>query len=289
MSRRANGRAGDLSRRQVLVTALSSGFALAAQPVAAQTISTSSDGLEVGAVQIPTSFGEIPAYRAFPKQGKQHALVLVVQEIFGVHEHMRDVCRRLARRGYFAVAPELFARQGDVSKLSDIAEIRKIVALVPDAQVLSDLDACVAWASGTGRADASKLGITGFCWGGRITWLYAAHNPTLRAGVAWYGRVTGDKNHYTPQHPLDIAKQLTTPVLGLYGEEDQGIPVASVKEMEAALKDGSSAARRSQIKLYPQAGHAFFADYRPTYRKGPAEDGWKRMLGWFAANGVSGS
>ena len=277
---------GDLSRRQVLVTALGSGFALATLPVAAQTIATSDDGLEAGEVKVPTAWGEIPAYRALPKQGKRHALVLVVQEIFGVHEHIKDVCRRLAKRGYFAIAPELFARQGDVSKLSDVAEIRKIVALVPDAQVLSDLDACVAWAKGTERADTEKLGLTGFCWGGRIAWLYAAHSSTLRAAVAWYGRLTGDKNHLTPQHPLDIATKLHAPVLGLYGEEDQGIPVASVKEMEDALKAGSSAARRSQIKLYPQAGHAFFADYRPTYRKHAAEDGYKRMLAWFAAQGV---
>jgi carboxymethylenebutenolidase len=281
-----NGDSAELSRRQVLVTALGSGFALATTPVSAQTISTNSDGLEAGEVKIPTTWGEIPAYRALPKQGKRHALLLVVQEIFGVHEHIKDVCRRLAKKGYFAIAPELFARQGDVSKLSDVAEIRKIVAQVPDAQVLSDLDACVAWAKTTDRADPERLGITGFCWGGRITWLYAAHSSTLRAGVAWYGRVTGDKNHFTPQHPLDIAGKLHAPVLGLYGEEDQGIPVASVKEMEAALKEGSSAARRSQIKLYPQAGHAFFADYRPQYRKAAADDGYKRMLGWFSANGV---
>jgi carboxymethylenebutenolidase len=270
----------------VLVTALGTGFALATRPVSAQTISTSADGLEAGEVKISTAWGDVPAYRALPKQGKRHALVLVVQEIFGVHEHIKDVCRRLAKRGYFAIAPELFARQGDVSKLSDIAEIRKIVALVPDAQVLSDLDACVAWAKGTGRADSGKLGITGFCWGGRATWLYAAHNAELCAGVAWYGRLTGDKNHFTPQHPLDLASKLRAPVLGLYGEEDQGIPVASVKEMEEALKNGSPAARRSQIKLFAQAGHAFFADYRPSYRKPAAEDGWKRMLGWFEANGV---
>jgi len=276
----------EFSRRQVLVTALGSGFALATLPVAAQTINTSADGLEAGEVKIPTQWGEVPAYRALPKQGKRHALVLVVQEIFGVHEHIKDVCRRLAKQGYFAVAPELFARQGDVSKLSDIAEIRKIVAQVPDAQVLSDLDACVAWAKSSERADAEKLGITGFCWGGRITWLYAAHNSALRAGVAWYGRLTGDRNHFTPQHPLELAAKLRAPVLGLYGEEDQGIPVASVKEMEEALKNGSSAARRSQIKLYAQAGHAFFADYRPSYRKPAADDGWKRMLGWFGTNGV---
>jgi carboxymethylenebutenolidase len=278
---------GELSRRQVLVTALGTGFALATQPVAAQTISTSADGLEAGEVKIPTAWGEIPAYRAFPKQGKRHPLVLVVQEIFGVHEHIKDVCRRLAKKGYFAIAPELFARQGDVSKLSDVAEIRKIVAQVPDAQVLSDLDACVAWAKNTDQADPERLGMTGFCWGGRITWLYAAHSSALRAGVAWYGKVTGDKNHITPQHPLDVAAKLNAPVLGLYGEEDQGIPVANVREMETALKNGSGAARRSQIKLYPLAGHAFFADYRPQYRKPAAEDGWKRLLAWFAAHGVA--
>jgi carboxymethylenebutenolidase len=274
------------SRRQVLVTALGSGFALATMPVAAQVIATPSDGLDAGETQIPTRWGDVPAYRALPKGGRQLPLILVVPEIFGVHEHIRDVCRRLAKRGYFAVATELFARQGDVGKLREISEIRALVSQVPDAQVLSDLDATVEWAVASGAVDAKKLGMTGFCWGGRITWLYAAHNPKLRAGVAWYGRLVGDKTVNQPQHPLDLANRLTAPVLGLYGAADQGIPVATVTEMQKALAAGSAAAKASTVRLYPDAGHAFFADYRPSYRKPDAEDGWKRTLAWFRQHGL---
>ena len=207
------------------------------------------------------------------------------QEIFGVHEHIKDVCRRLAKLGFFAVAPELYARQGDVSKLSDINEIvTTVVSKVPDAQVMADLDATVAWAKGTGKANIDKLAITGFCWGGRITWLYAAHNPSVRAGVAWYGPLVGEASDLKPKHPIDIARSLTVPVLGLYGAADTGIPLDTVDQMRAALNDGKSG---SDIVVYPDTPHAFNADYRPSYRKEAAEDGWKRMLEWFRKHGVA--
>jgi carboxymethylenebutenolidase len=283
---------GPPSRRQVIVAALGSGFALAVRPVSAQTIATSAEGLDAGEVKIPTTSGEIPAYRALPRgRAKKLPVVLVVHEIFGVHEHIRDVCRRLARQGYLAIAPELFARQGDVSKLTDMKDIREIVGKAPDAQVLSDLDATWTWAQGAHagqpKGDPTRLGITGFCWGGRITWLYAAHNPALKAAVAWYGRLIGDKSDLHPHHPIDVAPALKAPVLGLYGGEDQGIPVATVSDMQKALAGGGAPSKRSEIKVYPQAGHAFFADYRPSYRKDAAEDGWTKMLAWFKANGVA--
>ncbi len=209
----------------------------------------------------------------------------MVQEVFGVHEHIKDLCRRLAKLGYFAVAPELYARQGDVSKLTDFADIRKIVSKVPDAQVMSDLDATAAWAKESG-GDTSKLGITGFCWGGRIVWLYSAHNPDLKAGVAWYGRLVapaGEADELHPKQPVDLAAALKAPVLGLYGGDDQGIPQESVEKMRAAIKE---AGKPAEIHVYPDTPHAFLADYRPSYRAEPAADGWKRMLAWFKANGV---
>jgi carboxymethylenebutenolidase len=209
-----------------------------------------------------------------------------VHEIFGVHEHIKDVCRRLAKEGYFAVAPSLFDRQGDVTKLTEQKDVLKVVSKVPDGQVLGDLEATVAWAKTNAVADAGRLGITGFCWGGRIVWLYAAQNAALKAGVAWYGRLTGDKDDLHPRHPIDVAARLAAPVLGLYGAEDQGIPAASVEAMRAALAGGSPAAKRSEIRVYPGAGHAFFADYRPSYRADAAADGWTRMLAWFKGAGV---
>jgi carboxymethylenebutenolidase len=210
-------------------------------------------------------------------------VILVVQEIFGVHEHIKDITRRLAKLGYLAVAPELYARQGDVSKLASIDEIReKVVSKVPDAQVLADLDAAVAWAGENG-GDLSRLGITGFCWGGRITWLYAAHQPRLKAGVAWYGRVKGEASELNPKHPLDVAAELKAPVLGLYGGQDQGIPADTVEELRAAIQ---AAGGKSEIHVYPDAPHAFHADYRPSYRKAEAEDGWRRLQQWFKAHGV---
>jgi carboxymethylenebutenolidase len=267
------------------MTSLAAGFAVAVQPVTAQTISTDSSGLEAGEIKLPVPDGEIPAYRALPATGGPFPLILVVQEIFGVHEHIKDICRRLAKLGYLAVAPELYARQGDVSGIKDFREIfSKVVSKVPDAQVMSDLDAAVAWAKGTGKADAAKLAITGYCWGGRIVWLYSAHNPNLKAGVAWYGRLVGDADDLHPKHPIDVASAINCPVLGLYGAADQGIPVESVEKMRAALKE---AGKSAEIHVYPGTPHAFFADYRPSYRKEQAEDGWKRMLEWFKQNGVA--
>jgi carboxymethylenebutenolidase len=271
------------SRREFMTTMLASGFALAVQPVSAATISTDDKGLTAGEVKIPVKDGSIPAYRAMPDKGGSFPIVLVVQEIFGVHEHIKDVCRRLAKVGYLAIAPELFVRQGDVSKLSDSNEINsKIVSRVPDAQVMSDLDATAAWAA-TNSGDAAKLGITGFCYGGRITWLYCVHNPKVDAGVAWYGRLAGQASELTPKHPLDVANDLRTPVLGLYGGKDQGIPLDTVEQMKKAV-----AGSKSEIIVYPDAPHAFHADYRPSYREKAAKDGWSRMLAWFKQHGVGG-
>jgi len=275
----------DVNRREFTVTTLAAGFALATQPVSAQAIKTDTTGIEAGEVKIPVPDGEIPAYRAFPDKGGPFPTVLVVQEIFGVHEHIKDICRRLAKLGYFAVAPELYARQGDVSKITDFQEIiSKVVSKVPDAQVMSDLDAAVAYAKKTGKADTSKLAATGFCWGGRIVWLYAAHNPSLKAGAAWYGKLIDNKDALRPKYPIDVVRDIKAPVLGLYGGADQGIPVATVEKMRAALK---GAGKEAEIVVYPDTPHAFYADYRPSYRKEQAEDAWKRMLAWFKQHGVS--
>lgn len=274
----------DVTRRGFVVTTLAAGFALSVRPVSAETITTSAEGLEAGEVKIPVKDGEIPAYRAMPAKGGPFPVVLVVQEIFGVHEHIKDICRRLAKLGYLAVAPELYARQGDVSKETDIQKIiADVVSKVPDAQVMSDLDAAVAWAKKSGQGDTTKLAVTGFCWGGRIVWLYAAHNPDLKAGVAWYGRLTGMTNDLQPKYPLDLVGELKAPVLGLYGGADTGIPNESVEKMQKALKDAN---KPSEIVLYPDTPHGFYADYRPTYRKDKAEDGWKKLVAWFKAKGV---
>jgi carboxymethylenebutenolidase len=274
-----------VQRREFLVTKLAAGFAVAVQPVTAQTITTDTTGLEAGEVRIPVAGGEIPGYRAMPARGKSFPVALVVQEIFGVHEHIKDICRRFAKAGYLAVAPELYARQGDVSKLSDIQDIIKtVVSKVPDAQVISDLDATAAWAEKTGRGDTSRLGVTGFCWGGRIVWLYAAHSPKLKAGAAWYGRLTGPASEITPKQPIDVAAQLKAPVLGLYGGQDTGIPVDQVEKMRAALKAANS---KSEIVLYPDAPHGFHADYRPSYRREAAEDAWRRLREWFKTHGAA--
>lgn len=273
------------NRRDFVVTTLAAGFALAVQPVAAETITTDAEGLEAGEVKIPVNDGEIPAYQARPGKGGPFPTILVVQEIFGVHEHIKDICRRFAKLGYLAVAPELYARQGDVSKQTDIQEIIKtVVSKVPDAQVMSDLDATVAWAAKSGQGNTEKLGVTGFCWGGRIVWLYSAHSAKVKAGVAWYGRLTNPVDPLHPKHPLDIVADLKAPVLGLYGGDDQGIPNDQVEKMNAQLK---AAGKPSEIHLYPKAPHGFHADYRPTYRKDNAEDGWKRCLEWFKKNGVA--
>lgn len=274
----------EVTRRGFVVTTLASGFALAVQPISADTITTDTDDLLAGEVKIPVSDGQMPAYRAQPATGADFPVILVVQEIFGVHEHIKDICRRLAKIGYLAVAPELYARQGDVSKLTDFGEIiSKVVSKVPDAQVMSDLDATAAWAAKSSKGSATKLGITGFCWGGRIVWLYSAHNPNLKAGVAWYGRLVGMKDDLHPQHPLDIVPALKAPVLGLYGEADTGIPVDTVEQMRESLKKADNP---SEIVLFPDTPHGFHADYRPSYRKQQAEDGWKRLREWFLKHGV---
>ena len=274
-----------LTRREMMVTTLAVGFAAATLPVHADTlITTGAEGLTAGEVKIPVSDGEIPAYRAMPATGSAFPVVLVVQEIFGVHEHIKDVCRRFAKEGYCAIAPELYARQGDVSKLTDYREIfAQVVSKVPDAQVMSDLDAAVAWAAKTNIGDPARVAVTGFCWGGRITWLYAAHNPKLKAGVAWYGRLSGQATELQPKYPLDVAADLKAPVLGLYGEKDSGIPLEDVEKMRAAL---AAAKQPSQIVVFPEAPHGFHADYRPSYREAAARDGWAQCLAWFRRNGV---
>ncbi|MEW5770155.1 MAG: dienelactone hydrolase family protein [Pseudomonadota bacterium] len=277
-----------LGRRGFLVTALGAGFALAVQPVRAQTaISTDATGLVAGEIQVPTADGNMPAYRAQPATGTNFPTLLVVQEIFGVHEYIKDTCRRLAKLGYQAIAPELYARQGDPRQYTTIPDIlAKVVSKVPDSQVMADLDACAAWAAANG-GDAARLGVTGFCWGGRITWLYAAHNPRVKAGVAWYGRLASKTSELTPRHPLDIADKLNGPVLGLYGGQDTGIPLETVEQMRAALaKADNPASKASTIHVYADAPHAFHADYRESYRKEPAEDGWRRMREWFRQHGV---
>jgi carboxymethylenebutenolidase len=276
----------DLTRREfIIVSSLAAGFALAVRPISAQVINTDSKGLIAGEVKIPVADGQIPAYRAMPATGKDFPTILVIQEIFGVHEHIQDICRRLAKLGYLAIAPEMFARQGDVSQMSDIQEIiSKVVSKVPDSQVMSDLDATVKWAAKSSKGNTKKLGITGFCWGGRITWLYAAHNPNVKAGVAWYGRLVGESTALTPKYPIDIAANLKVPVLGLYGGKDDYIPNDTVEQMRKALKAGNSG---SEIILYPDTPHGFLADYRPTYRKEQAEDAWNKMLAWFQKYGVA--
>jgi len=274
-----------LTRRDVIVTSLAVGFAAAVSPVCAETvITTGTEGLAAGEVKIPVSDGEIPAYRAMPAKGGRFPVVLVVQEIFGVHEHIKDLCRRFAKEGYLAIAPELYARQGDVSKMTDYKQIfAEVVSKVPDAQVMSDLDAAVAWAGKSGAGDTSRVGITGFCWGGRVVWLYAAHSATLKAGVAWYGRLSGETTPLQPKYPLDVVAELEAPVLGLYGGQDQGIPLADVEKMRTAL---AAAKNPSEIVVFPDAGHGFNADYRPSYRAEDAKEGWRRCLAWFRKHGV---
>jgi len=274
----------ELNRRDVMVSGLAAGFALAVQPVGAATISTGSEGLTAGEVKIPVGDDNIPGYRAMPSKGGPFPVVLVVQEIFGVHEHIKDICRRFAKLGYFAIAPELYYRQGDVSQLKSIDEIRVIVGKVPDQQVMSDLDATVDFAQKSGKGDVAKLGITGFCWGGRIVWLYSAHSKQLKAGVAWYGRLVGDPSANTPKHPVNIAGDLNAPVLGLYGGKDQGIPLETVEQMRTALK---AAKVDAQIVVYPDSQHAFFADYRPSYKEDDAKDAWQKLQAWFKQHGVA--
>ena len=272
------------TRRGFVMTSLITGFALSVQPVSADAIHTDTTGLEAGEVKVPVKDGTIPAYRAMPDKGGPFPTVLVIQEVFGVHEHIKDLCRRLAKLGYFAIAPELYARQGDASKYTDIPTlISEIVVKVPTDQVTSDLDATEAYAKSTGKADTSKLAVTGFCWGGFATWMYAAHNPDLKAAVAWYG---GDRkiSELTPQNPVDIAGQVKCPVLAFYGGQDQSIPPETREKREAACK---AAGKTCEVKVYPDAPHGFNADYRPSYRADDAKDAWARMLAWFKDHGVS--
>jgi carboxymethylenebutenolidase len=272
------------TRRGFVMTSLISGFALSVQPVAAETITTETNGLDAGEVKIPTSDGSIPAYRAMPAQGGPFPTVLVVQEVFGVHEHIKDICRRLAKAGYYAIAPELYARQGNPAEISDVQELmQKIVLKAPTDQVTSDLDAAVAYAKSTGKADTAKLAVTGFCWGGWATWMYSAHNPNLKAAVAWYGS-DRKPSELTPKNPVDIAADVKCPVLELYGGADQSIPQETIEKRQAACK---AAGKTCEFKVYPDAPLGFNADYRPSYRAEAAKGGWAKMLAWFKDHGVS--
>jgi carboxymethylenebutenolidase len=279
----------DFTRRAFVQTSVGSGFAAAVLPVGAQTlVKTGTEGLVAGAVTIPVNGFSLPAYRAAP-EGRRTGLpvVLVLSEIFGVHEHIADVARRFAKLGYLAIAPELFVRQGDAKAVPEIARLMsEIISKVPDEQVFGDLDATVDWARSQG-GDTGRLGVTGFCWGGRVTWLYTARNPAVKAGVAWYGRLVGESTPLAPRHPVDVATRLNGPVLGLYGGADSGIPLDTVDKMKAALASGNAAAKASEFVVYPDVPHAFHADYRPSYRKEAAEDGWARCVAWFKAYGVA--
>jgi carboxymethylenebutenolidase len=282
-----NSEAG-ATRRTALKAALGVGYAAAAMPIMAQTaIKTSAEGLKAGETTFEVNGFKVPAYYAAPAGKTNLPVILVIQEIFGVHEYIADTVRRFARAGYLAIAPELYARQGAPSQYGEMARLMaEVVSKVPDAQVMADLDGAVKWAGANG-GDAGKVGITGFCWGGRITWLYSAHNPGVKAGVAWYGRLVGASTPLTPKHPVDVAPILNGPVLGLYGGQDSGIPLDTVDKMKVVLATGNAAAKASQFVVYPDAPHAFHADYRPSFRKEPADDGWKRAVAWFKANGVA--
>jgi carboxymethylenebutenolidase len=274
------------TRRTALKAAIGIGYAAATLPIVAQTaIHTSADGLTAGFVKYSVNGFDVPAYAAAPAGKTGLPVVLVVQEIFGVHEYIADTCRRFAKLGYLAIAPDLYARQGDAKSYTDIPKLMAdIVSKVPDAQVIADLDGALKYAAANG-GDVSKAGITGFCWGGRFVWLYAATGK-VKAGVAWYGRLVGQPSELTPRHPVDIAASLQAPVLGLYGGKDQGIPLDTIDKMKSVLATGTAAAKASQFVVYPEAGHAFHADYRPSYVKSAAEDGWNRAQAWFKANGV---
>lgn len=276
-----------LSRRAFVRASVGTGFAAATLPILAQTVvQTTATGLDSGEVDIPVGSFNMPAYRAVRAGVKNAPVVLVVSEVFGVHEHIADVARRFAHLGYCAIAPELFVRQGDAGNYGEISKlIAEVISQVPDAQVMTDLDACVAWAGQQGM-DTKRLAITGFCWGGRITWLYAAHQPAVKAGVAWYGRLEGEVSTLNPVHPVSVVGHLRGPVLGLYGGKDTEIPLHSTVRMRAAMAHGSAPARASKFVVYPDAPHAFHADYRPSYRKDAADDGWKRLQAWFKSQGV---
>jgi carboxymethylenebutenolidase len=276
-------------RRQFVKTSLAAGFAAAAAPINVQAlIQTDADGLNAGDIRIPTTGRfDMPGYRAQPAAGNRQPTVLVVHEIFGVHEHIKDVCRRFAKLGYLAVAPDLFARYGNAAAVADVNTlVRAVVSRASDSQVLADLDAAASWAASHG-GDPARQGVTGFCWGGRIVWLYAAHQPALKAGVAWYGRLVGEATPNQPQFPIDVAASLKVPVLGLYGGADSGIPVETIDRMKRALASAPAPGSESQFVIYPGASHAFFADYRPSYHEEAALDGWTRCLDWFTKHGLS--
>lgn len=277
------------STATVTAGALGIGFVAASEPVLAQAIKTDFTGIKAGEQDIPVGSFNMPAYISRPdKASGSLPIIIVVSEIFGVHEYIADTTRRFAKLGYLAIAPEFFTRAGDPNTFGTIAEIQSnIVAKTPDAQVLGDLKAAIAWAGKNG-GDLKKVGVTGFCWGGRITWL-SATLPEVKAGVAWYGRLVGDKTANNPRQPVEIAADLKAPVLGLYGSADTGIPLDTVEQMKAALAKASSnpAAKASKFEIYPDAPHAFHADYRNTYREGPAKDGWAKCLAWFKQFGVS--
>jgi carboxymethylenebutenolidase len=272
--------------RRTFVTTLVAGFTMATGPLNAAAIVTDSKGLVAGEVKIAVADGSIPGYRAWPGHNPHAPLVLVIQEVFGVHEHIRDLCRRLAKAGYYAIAPSLYARQGDPSKY-DMNHLKDlfvdIVSRVPDAEVMTDLDSTVAFARGEG-ADAGRLAITGFCWGGRIVWLYAAHNHGLKTGAAWYGPLAGKTDPYRPQTAIELAGDVKAPILGLYAGKDQGITPQDIDRMRAALAQSGNS--RSRIDVFPDAEHGFNADYRPSYNAADASVAWARMLSWFKANGV---
>jgi carboxymethylenebutenolidase len=282
--RQLGGAGFALPRRGFVVTSLIAGFTLATTRLEAQAIRTDTLGLVAGEAQIPVSDGQIPAYFARPENGGPFATVLVIEEIFGVHEWIKDVCRRLAKAGYLAVAPELYARIADPSQMKDVQQIlRDVISKAPDATMLSDVDDAATWAGGHG-GDAGRLGIMGFCRGGRNTWLYAAHNPRLKAAVAWYGQVAGATSPIQPHTPLDLAGELKCPLLGLYGGKDESIKPEDVNAAAAKARAGG---QKVEIAFFPDAPHGFAADYRPSYRPEDAASGWKRALDWFKDHGVA--
>ena len=273
-----------LARRGFVMTSLITGFTLAATKVDAQVIHTDTAGIEAGDTKIPVSDGELPAYYARPDGNGPFPIIMVVEEIFGVHEHIKDLCRRLAKVGYLAVAPELYARIADLSKMSDPEQIiRDVISKAPDATVLSDLDATAAWA-GKHRGDPARLGITGFCRGGRDVWLYDAHNPALKAAVAWYGPVGGKPSAIQPRNAGDVATELKAPLLGMYGGKDTSIPEADVR---AAMAKAKESGKTVDLIVFPNSAHGFNADYRPSYNPDDAKAGWARMLAWFKQHGVA--
>jgi carboxymethylenebutenolidase len=276
---------GKISRREFVQTSLGTGFALAVLPITSWAFTTPDSGLVTGTVTIPTKGGKMKAYRAMPRGKGPFPTVLVVHEIFGVHAYIQDVCRRLALQGYMAISPDLYFRRGDATKLKDIQEIiSSIVSQTPTEQVISDLDATVAWVKKEKKGNLDKMAITGFCWGGRITWMYAAHNPSLKAAIAWYGPLAGESSPTTPKHPIDVAGDLKVPVLGLYAGKDERISQADVEKMRTALKTGAS---KSEIIVFPEADHGFHADYRPSYNEAAAKEGWEKLVQWLKQNGIN--